>query len=93
MLTVVAAALRCTLSDGVEIIISAPPPARHHNLLFAYYELKGEPLGDSKNQGFLTSEGKFVDRKEAMRIALASNQKLIDHPSRIEGVLFSEDLW
>jgi hypothetical protein len=90
---IVAAALKCVGEEGFEFIISAPPPARHHNLLFAYYELKGKPLGNSKNQGFLTSEGKFVDRQEAMRIALASNQKLIDHPSRIEGVLFSEDLW
>jgi hypothetical protein len=90
---IVAAALRCEIDEGLEVIISAPPPARHHNLLFAHYEMRGYPLNNSKNQGFLTSEGKFVDRIEGMKIVLECNQKLIDHPSRVEGVLYSEDLW
>jgi hypothetical protein len=89
---IVAAAIQFKTECG-DFIISAPPPARHHNLLRAYYDLKGEPLIGSTNQGFLTSEGKFVSREEAYSIAVTSRQKFIDHPSRIEGKLFSEDLW
>lgn len=90
--TIVAAAIRCEGECG-DFIISAPPPARHHNLLRAYYDLKGEPHRGSENQGFLTSEGVFVTREEAYKIVVAANQQMIDHPSRVEGKLFSEDLW
>ncbi|MCF8339605.1 MAG: hypothetical protein K9I82_01390 [Chitinophagaceae bacterium] len=47
---------------------------------------------NSKHQGFLTSKGRFVDRKEALEIALDNNQ-VIDH-SEIRGDnLYSEDLY
>lgn len=72
---------------ALPVIVSAPPPARHHNL-FA--------LPDKKwryKSGFLTSTGRFVGREEARRIALASGQPMIDHPSRHDRLLFSEDLW
>ena len=42
-------------------------------------------------QGFLTSEGRFVDRKEAYRIALAAGQ--IDDSGGYDKELFSEDLY
>lgn len=42
-------------------------------------------------QGFLTSGGRFVDRKEALKLATAAGQmKNTPHPS---GDLFSEDVW
>lgn len=91
--TIVAAAIRCQDEEQGSFIISAPPPARHHTLLFCYYGLKGEPLGGAENQGFLTSTGEFVGRRQAMEIVLAAGQRLIDHSSRVEGVLYSEDLW
>jgi hypothetical protein len=92
--TIVAAAIKCHDKDTGNFIISAPPPFRHHHLLRCFYGLSGEPLRNSgTNQGFLTSTGEFVDRKQAMVIALAANQPLIDHPSRIDVTLFSEDLW
>ena len=40
-------------------------------------------------QGFITEEGRFVDREEGLRIAIECNQ-LIREP-KFE--LFSEDLW
>lgn len=91
--TIVAAAIKCLDAEWGDFIISAPPPARHGNLLFGYYNLKGEAHKNAKLQGFLTSTGEFVDREEAMRIVLAAGQPLIDHPSRVDGILFSEDLW
>jgi hypothetical protein len=88
--TIVAAAhlYRCDGSDdprAVPCIVSAPPPARHHNL----YALAPHP----DESGFLTSTGRFVNREEGLRIALSSGQPMIDHPSRNDRWLFSEDLW
>lgn len=42
-------------------------------------------------QGFLTSTGRFVDRKEAYRIALNAGQ--INESNGVDGELFSEDLY
>ena len=42
-------------------------------------------------QGFLTSKGRFVNRKEAYTIALAAGQ--IDETAGVNGELFSEDLY
>ena len=75
-------------SRAVPVIVSAPPPARHANLFIAY-----DRLGPPDESGFLTSEGRFVGREEALRIVLASGQPMIDHPSRHARLLFSEDLW
>jgi len=44
-----------------------------------------------KIQGFVTSEGRFVDRKEAWIIAEKSNQ--IVRQSGGKGTLYSEDLY
>lgn len=73
-------------------VISLPAPARHHTILYSMDTEMGidvtkvPPL----NQGFITSEGKFVNRVEAYYIAYRAGQ--------IEGKdgaprLFSEDLW
>lgn len=72
---------------AVATIITAPPPARHHNL-FA-----GGHLGRHFDDGFITSTGRFVEREEALNVALASGQSMIDHPARHARLLFSEDLW
>lgn len=45
-----------------------------------------------KEQGFLTSKNRFVDRKEALLIAKAANQ-LIDQDTFDSERLFSEDLY
>jgi len=74
------------------LIVSAPPPARHHTLMHPMFDISGDrtPVSDS---GFLTSTGRYVDREEGLKIALASGQPMIDHPSRHDRLLFSEDLW
>jgi hypothetical protein len=98
--TIVAAAIRYdtpaeyALMSGYpdHMIVSAPAPARHHSLLHPMFTLTGKRAGPH-NQGFLTSTGRYVDREEAHAIAVASGQPMIDHPSRVSGVLFSEDLW
>lgn len=65
---------------------------RHHNcytILWALY-----PQRDYLNnttQGFLTSKGRFVDRSEAMIIALNAQQ--IEKSPRSSDELYSEDLY
>lgn len=90
--TIVAAAMLYALEGhedprAVPVIVSAPPPARHHNLFALAHPRK------PTESGFLTSSGRFVGREEGLRIALASGQPMIDHPSRHSTRLFSEDLW
>ena len=74
------------------LIVTAPPPARHGTLLHPLHDLGPAPE-HIDDQGFITSTGRFVERKEALQIALASGQPMIDHPSRHDTLLFSEDLW
>ena len=69
---------------------------RHHNCLGVGPAL-GIDLPDEqrsgKSQGFLTSTGRFVDRREAWNIAEAADQ-IIERPGRgRRGYLFSEDLY
>lgn len=73
-------------------VISLPAPARHHTILQSMdLEMGIDPTAvPPANQGFLTSEGKFVNRVEAYYIAHRAGQ--------IGGKdgnprLFSEDLW
>lgn len=77
-----------------ELIISAPPPARHHTLINGLGSATGVPrLTNMDDQGFLTSKGCFVDRVEAKRIAIASGQ-LNPESCVVRGdELYSEDLW
>jgi len=62
---------------------------RHHNIIHDIVTKTGERPAKGI-QGFITDEGKFVDRKEGARIALESGQiaKLKWPPD-----LYSEDLY
>jgi len=64
--------------------VTLPAPARHHDILWGFGRVLPE------DQGFLTSTGRYVDRKEAAQIAWAAEQvkTLIAPPN-----LYSEDLW
>jgi len=73
------------------VTVTAPPPARHATLL---HPVAHDLMIGPDDQGFLTSTGRFVGRREALRIVIAAKQPQIDHPSRnAGGQLFSEDLW
>ena len=74
------------------LIVSSPPPARHHTLLHPMVTALGHGIGPDQ-QGFVTSTGRYVGREEALWIALESGQPMIDHPARHDRLLFSEDLW
>lgn len=64
------------------------PPERHCDIIRAYARATGNPLPAGSVQGFVTSDGRFVDRAEAAVIAFKAGQ--IDKP---KDELFSEDLW
>ncbi len=84
--TIVAAAIQSV--DGSKVW-TQPAPARHHQVMLEAYEKGGASREDFRRQGFITSTGRFVDRIEAGKIALASGQC-----DRFKGnVLTSEDLW
>nr|DAX49260.1 MAG TPA: hypothetical protein [Caudoviricetes sp.] len=60
---------------------------RHHDILIRF---KGEVSRKPEDQGFYTSKGRFVDRREACKIAKESGQIEIDNEKT---VLYSEDLY
>ena len=65
---------------------------RHHNCFLTVADIKDVPYKDygySENiQGFLTSDDRFVNRKEAGEIAFKAKQT-----EKLEDCLFSEDLY
>lgn len=65
------------------LICTMPQPARHHHILH-------QSEYSSSEEGFLTSEGRFVDRKKAAELAIKAGQ--IDQ-LRWPPYLYSEDLW
>lgn len=76
-----------------EVTASLPPPARHHTILQSMSELMGIPAGSlaASTQGFLTSEGRFVNRREAWDIAWRAKQ--IGEKTTSAPLLYSEDMW
>lgn len=69
-----------------------PRPCRHHHVIREVAKINGVGISGSEIQGFITNAGRFVNRKEALQIALAANQVL--DPANIRAnQLFSEDLW
>ena len=74
---------------------------RHHNCLHNLWILKGEAnvlkkLLQRDSQGFLTSENRYVTRKEAFLIAKAAGQLLypkVFDPEEKDCILISEDLY
>lgn len=73
------------------LVLSLPSPARHHSLIrpaVENLEMRPPILGI---QGFLTSTGRFVNRKEAFFIATEANQ--IGCKTGTADELYTEDLW
>lgn len=77
------------------VVYSLPRPARHHTVMHHIWDTvsKDAFIGPAA-QGFVTSRGRFVNRRHALRIVMAAGQPQIDHPAlNVGGRLFSEDLW
>jgi len=61
---------------------------RHHNILHQSKDVSRK----QEHQGFLTSTGRFVNRRDALEIAINNNQ-VIDNRAIFGGRLFSENLY
>lgn len=67
------------------------------DFLHTYNPIHGNRLYEEAEQGFYTTEGRFVDRKKALQIAKNANQIMHKQPSIVNGqitynYLCSEDL-
>lgn len=71
-----------------QLIYTMPAPKRHHDIL---HHMPGDSL--EAEQGFITSEGKFVGRKAALVIAAWAKQVNEKDTINPGAGLFSEDLW
>lgn len=84
--TIILSAIK-TAHNNVSVALQ--PVSRHCNII-NHLASSGFPKPIKGKQGFLTSTGRFVDRKEAFKIASDALQ-LKETPSR--DYLLSEDLW
>jgi len=89
LITIVTSAIRA--KDGTVYFDPELRPKRHPDVILLMVQAGlPTPVTKDATQGFLTSEGRFVDRIEAAGIALAAGQIA---QLRWGEELFSEDLW
>ena len=75
------------------LVYALPGPSRHPDCIHAFRVLNNKSsMGIAGPQGFLDNKGKYVNRKDALRIALKAGQVLDVNNIRASR-LFSEDLW
>lgn len=76
------------------VTFSLPRPARHGQVLHSMEGLVPDHMIYGATQGFLTSDGRFVNRVMAKHIAHRAEQpQLRPESERHQRDLFSEDLW
>jgi hypothetical protein len=75
--------------DG--LIHTASKPGRHHHVIRYMSELNRAGLPTTHDQGFVTTHGRYVDRREGLWIARAAGQ--IIRKTNPPTILFSEDVW
>ena len=83
--------------EGTNDILNIEIGYRHHDI---YQRFDGEVSYSPKDQGFYTSKGRFVNRKDAMEIAYICGQvskekayTLNENGYAVLNTLFSEDLY
>ena len=80
--------------DDNAVMYSMPRPNRHHHIIHAISEqdVAGVVnIMDPSGQGFLTSYNRFVDREDALLIAVKAGQ--VQSGNHHKRHLFSEDVW
>lgn len=73
--------------EGTNDICNVEIGYRHHDIMQRF----GKDELDLTKQGFYTSKGRFVDRKEARIIAIEAGQ--VGDTPNLSSRLFSEDLY
>lgn len=97
MLTVEKAAIK--MSDG--LVISVDRPGRHGDVIYQIVRGKIADRVESKEiQGFMLSDGRFVNRQEAAKVAFSAgqiNKRMLERrgldPEKCPEDLYSEDVW
>lgn len=75
-----------------DLIFTMPKPNRHPDVLHQMHKLGIKIFNNiSITEGFLTSEGHFLNRLESYEYAMKYD--LCNDIPEFEGVLYSEDLW
>lgn len=87
MATLIVAVALKDPESGVVFVL--PQPSRHRDLIYKCARMGLDPLGFE--QGFVTSAGDFVSRKEAVEVASHANQ--LDHLDCELEELQSQHLW
>ena len=75
--------------DGV--IWSLPEPNRHGDVIELIFNTVNNGKMVIGEQGFLINNQYFVNRQEALTIAIFNEQLIAKHPQPYE--LYSEDIW
>jgi hypothetical protein len=75
--------------DG--LIHAVIEPGRHHHVIRYMSSLKRAGLENTRDQGFITNQGRYVSRLEGLAVAQLAKQ--IKHKTPPAYKLFSEDLW
>jgi len=77
-----------------DIVFALLCPNRHHDVIRKIVEETGVSHVDSydEDQGFLDETGKYLTRKQALRVATINNQLLSDR-NVYHNELCSENLW
>jgi hypothetical protein len=100
---IVAAAIKFAGREGHELICFVPRPGRHHDVLHSMWHQFADGKSDRTHesyakevQGFLTDDGRFLNRREAFIHVKECGQRMIrsTDPKHYQGdELYSEDLW
>jgi hypothetical protein len=75
-------------------VYSLPKPNRHHDVIRGIVEATGVASVDSldEDQDFLDAAGRYLTRRQALRVAQANGQMRNDRPVWNDE-LYSENLW
>jgi len=75
------------------VFVADTPNGRHSTVISAMHmaNINTIEMAGPDNQGFITNTGRFVDRVEALEIAVTADQ--IIEGRRLSRELFSEDVW
>jgi hypothetical protein len=77
------------------VIYSLPAPNRHHDVIRYIAETTGVETVDARDddQGFLDESGRYLTRRQALRVAQQEKQLLERAMGPKLGRLYSEDVW
>lgn len=67
-------------------------PGRHGDVIRSYWDETGLVTSGRYTQGFMTNEGRFIDRETGICVAFAAGQ-IGPNREAYSTYLYSEDLW